>query len=202
MNVADDTDDVAFTPTVLSLLLGAFLFAAGGLFIYWLIRCNRGSMQASGPALNPQPIILGSQALQPSDNASVREPSKVPRSNLGSYQLPFLGTQGYATMLATAPQVPYEITVRVVGPPGGLAALALDQSSLNDPQPLITATVSQIPIGETIIVPAGQEQTVYLSPGQALYGKGNMSYTNSTGPVIVSVVGATRISALDGGYVG
>lgn len=106
-----------------------------------------------------------------------------------TFRLPWLGdprNEAQAIRVANALDNPYEVTVRVVGPPGSMAAIAFSPTELMN-QPLIAAGISQVPIGDTIIVPAGQRQTILMNPRQALYARGNMSPAGTTGAVVLSV---------------
>jgi len=126
---------------------------------------------------------------------------RIPKASIfTTYRLPFLGDpEAGAIRLATSNNVPYEVTVRVVGPPGGMAALAFDPVPLNVPQPLIFPAnhFSHIPAGDVIIIPAGQFQTIRMTPRQALFGKGNMGPKHPTGPVVVSIIGADFMASID-----
>lgn len=106
-----------------------------------------------------------------------------------TFRLPWLGDPGNASQairVANALDNPYEVTVRVVGPPGALAALSFSPTELMN-QPVIAAGISQVPIGDTIIMPAGQRQTIRMNPRQGLYARGNMSPNLATGAVVLSV---------------
>jgi len=115
-----------------------------------------------------------------------------------SMRLPWLGDsrpQAQAAHVATSLQNPYEVVVRVVAPPGGLAALSLDQGGLND-QPLIAPGMSSVPMRNgVIIIPAGEAQRILMNPRQSLYARGNMSPDNPTGPVIISVTATDNYDA-------
>lgn len=104
-------------------------------------------------------------------------------------RLPWLGdkrAQAQAVRVATSLQNPYEVTVRVVAPPGALAALSFSQTELED-QPLIAPGLSTVPTGDVVIIPAGGFQKIRMNPRQALFGRGNMSPDHPTGAVLISV---------------
>lgn len=73
---------------------------------------------------------------------------------------------------------PWRVTVRVLGPPGSYAAFATDASRLR-------GGAANAMMGEDVmIVPAGSEQEVRLTPRQVLYAIAN------TSGIAVSVVGS------------
>ena len=82
-----------------------------------------------------------------------------------------------AVRIATATDIPFRATVRVVAPIGGWAVLAFSVGELNNAS-------ENIPTGDTLIMPAGDQQEFRLPPRQALYAKGSVD------GVIVSVVSA------------
>ena len=168
---------------------------------------------------NPQPVqapVLGTPQVIHINNS---EPSQLPdagkiideirkaisnrqrqemRTFMRSFTLPSLTNfRSEAVRIATAGSSPYEVVVRCVEPPGGHAVLAFDPNELNMVGHLpsvstLTANFSAFPIGDVLVVPAGQFQPVRLRPGQALYAKGTVSPNGSTGVkgVIISVTAA------------
>jgi len=76
-----------------------------------------------------------------------------------------------AIRIAHAPDnVPYETTIRVVGPPGAFAVIASTAGAL-------AASIGNIgaaPTGDTSIIPAGDKQIVHLKPGQGIVAKGSV----------------------------
>jgi hypothetical protein len=110
------------------------------------------------------------------------------QSSLRTYRLPWLADASTpAVRVATAGDVSAEVWVRVVAPPGALAAFSFTPSELDAPQAIIAPGLSRVPAGETLVVPSGQAQMIRMNPRQVLYAKGNMSPTSPTGPVIVSI---------------
>jgi hypothetical protein len=72
-----------------------------------------------------------------------------------------------AVRIASATDVAFEATVRVVAPIGAFAVLAYTASELS------TDGLPSIPAGETMVLPAGESQRLQLSPHQSLYAKGS-----------------------------
>jgi len=72
-----------------------------------------------------------------------------------------------AVRIASATDVAFEATVRVVAPIGAFAVLAYTASELS------TDGLPSIPTGETMVLPAGESQKLHLSAHQCLYAKGS-----------------------------
>jgi len=116
-----------------------------------------------------------------------RKQSATP-ATMRTYQLPWLGDQNNpAIRIATAGAEPYEVTVRVVSPPGGLAALSFSPNELNLTQSIVGPNMSAVPTGDTLIIPSGQKHNVFMNPRQALYARGNFSPSNPNGAVVLSI---------------
>jgi hypothetical protein len=116
------------------------------------------------------------------------QPQRHTPSSMRTYRLPWLADQDAgAIRIATAGAEPYEVTVRVVSPPGALAALSFSTNELDLPQQVIAPNMSAVPAGDTLVIPAGQKHVVRMNPRQALYAKGNFGPGNMNGPVIVSI---------------
>jgi len=115
-------------------------------------------------------------------------PLRTTPSTMRTYQLPWLADpQAPAIRVATAGTEPYAVTVRVVSPPGALAALSLSANELNIQQPVIAANMSAVPTGDTLIIPAGSKQTILMNPRDILYARGNFANANPNGAVVVSI---------------
>ena len=122
------------------------------------------------------------------------------RTFMRSYTLPYIGDpRSEAIKVAEAGTVAYEVVVRVVQPPGGFAVLAFDPNELNVSGVPFVQTLgtsySAFPVGNTLIMPAGQFQVLRLAPRQSLYAKGTVApnvatQTSSDGAVIISVTAA------------
>jgi len=119
------------------------------------------------------------------------------QSTMRTYRAPWLADPNTpAIRIATAGNVSHEVIVRVVAPPGALAAFSFSPNELNIPQALVAPGVSAVPAGDTLIVPAGQQQLIRMNAKQVLYAKGNMSPTlNPTGPVVVSISGVDNYAS-------
>lgn len=116
--------------------------------------------------------------------------NKVPynQSTMRTYRLPWLADEhNPAIRIATAGNASMEAVVRVVSPPGALAAFSFSPNELNIPQRTVGPGMSTVPAGDTLVIPAGQQQEIHMNPKQVLYAKGNFSNTNPTGSVVVSV---------------
>lgn len=126
------------------------------------------------------------------------------RTFMRSYTLPPLTDfRSEAIRIATAGKQPYEVVVRCVEPPGGHAVVAFDANELNMVGHLpsvstLSANFSAFPIGDVLVIPAGQFQPVRLRPGQVLYAKGTVAPNGSSGVkgVIVSVTAADFVVGL------
>lgn len=121
---------------------------------------------------------------------SLVQHNKVPynQSTMRTYRLPWLADEhNPAVRIATAGNASMEAVVRVVSPPGALAAFSFSPNELNIPQRTVGPGMSTVPAGDTLVIPAGQQQTIHMNPKQVLYAKGNFSNTNPTGSVVVSV---------------
>lgn len=120
------------------------------------------------------------------------EHNKVPygQSTMRTYRLPWLADASTpAIRIATAGNVSMDATVRVVAPPGALAAFSFSPNELNLAQPIVAPGLSSVPAGDTLVVPSGQQQHIHMNPRQVLYAKGNLSPSNATGPVVISISG-------------
>lgn len=116
--------------------------------------------------------------------------NKVPynQSTMRTYRLPWLADESNpAVRIGTAGNASMEAVVRVVSPPGALAAFSFSPNELNGAQRVIAPGLSTVPAGDTLVVPAGQQQAIHMNPKQVLYAKGNMSPTGATGPVVISI---------------
>jgi hypothetical protein len=116
--------------------------------------------------------------------------NKVPynQSTMRTYRLPWLADAGNsAVRIATAGNSSMEAVVRVVSPPGGLAAFSFSPNELNLAQTVVAPGLSTVPAGETLVVPSGQQQPIHMNPKQVLYAKGNLSNSNPTGAVVISI---------------
>lgn len=123
---------------------------------------------------------------------SLVDHNKVPygQSTMRTYRLPWLADVNTpAVRIATAGAVSMEATIRVVAPPGALAALSFSANELNLAQREVAPGLSSVPAGDTLVIPSGQQQQIHMNPRQVLYAKGNMSPTNPTGPVVISISG-------------
>jgi hypothetical protein len=110
------------------------------------------------------------------------------QSTLRTYRLPWLADGSTpAVRIGTAGNASMEAVVRVVSPPGALAAFSFSPNELNIPQTVVAPGLSTVPAGDTLVIPAGQQQRIHMNPKQALYAKGNMSPSSPTGPVVVSI---------------
>lgn len=110
------------------------------------------------------------------------------QSTMRTYRLPWLAdADNPAIRIATAGNVSMEAVVRVVSPPGALAAFSFSANELNIPQRTVGPGMSTVPAGDTLVVPAGQQQEIHMNPKQVLYAKGNFSNANPTGSVVVSI---------------
>jgi hypothetical protein len=90
-------------------------------------------------------------------------------SRARSFSLPALSNyRSEAVRVATATDRPCRATVRVVGPIGGHAVFAYTPNELNMPGQ------DTIPVGDTLIMAAGDVQEVRLPPRQAIYAKGSV----------------------------
>lgn len=95
---------------------------------------------------------------------------EIPISNnlIQSYELPVLGSTTTAVRVCQALQTPFDVVLRVVGPPGSLAVFSTNTTDLD-------VTGAAIPVGNTLIVPAGSDHKLRLTPHQALFGKGTLA---------------------------
>jgi hypothetical protein len=126
------------------------------------------------------------------------------RTFMRSYTLPSLtNPRSEAIRIATAGRQPYEVIVRCVEPPGGHAVISFDANELNMVGHLpsvstLSTNFSAFPIGDVLVIPAGQFQPVRLRPNQVLYAKGTVAPGGSQGVkgVIVSVTAADFITGL------
>lgn len=102
-------------------------------------------------------------------------------TSMRTFQLPSILTAGTeAVRIATSPSgIHSRATVRVVAPGGGFAVVAFSPGELN-----IVWGTNNIPTGDTLVMPAGDQQEFRLPPRQAIYAKG------SEDGVIVSVIQA------------
>lgn len=116
--------------------------------------------------------------------------NKVPysQSTMRTYRLPWLAdADNPAVRIATAGNMSMEAVVRVVSPPGALAAFSFSANELNIPQRTVGPGMSTVPAGDTLVIPAGQQQQIHMNPKQVLYAKGNFSNSNPTGSVVISI---------------
>jgi hypothetical protein len=110
------------------------------------------------------------------------------QSTLRTYRLPWLADESTpAVRIGAAGDASMEAVVRVVSPPGALAAFSFSPNELNIPQTVVAPGLSAVPAGDTLVIPAGQQQQIHMNPKQVLYAKGNMSPSNPTGPVVISI---------------
>lgn len=110
------------------------------------------------------------------------------QSTMRTYRLPWLAdVDNPAIRIATAGNASMEAVVRVVAPPGGLAAFSFSSNELNLAQRIVAPGLSSVPAGDTLVVPSGQQQAIHMNPKQVLYAKGNMANTNPVGPVVISI---------------
>lgn len=104
-----------------------------------------------------------------------------PTLTMQSMRLPYRGdSSSQAIRVAQATDKPYEVTLRVIGPPGEWAMFSFDPTELN------TGT-SLIPLGGTFVVMSGQDHTMRLLPYQVIYAKGSSTGGDGVFPVCVSV---------------
>lgn len=109
------------------------------------------------------------------------------RAILNTVTLPSLTVpQSVAARLATATDVPYRVTVRVISPVASWAIMAYSPNDLDIP------TLGVLPVGETAIIPVGEFQRFRLAPRQALFAKG------SAPNVVVSVISSEIIDEYGG----
>lgn len=152
---------------------------------------NSGSGQVSHA--NPPPgdgAMLSMLGRIENGIGSLVHHNKVPysQSTMRTYRLPWLAdADNPAVRIATAGNVSMEATVRVVSPPGALAAFSFSANELNLPQRTVGPGMSTVPAGDTLVVPSGQQQSIHMNPKQVLYAKGNFSNANPTGSVVVSI---------------
>jgi len=110
------------------------------------------------------------------------------QSTMRTYRLPWLAdADNPAIRIATAGNASMEAVVRVVAPPGALAAFSFSANELNLPQRTVGPGMSTVPAGDTLVVPSGQQQEIHMNPKQVLYAKGNFSNANPTGSVVISI---------------
>jgi hypothetical protein len=116
-----------------------------------------------------------------------------PNANIArTYVLPSLTvSNSLAVKVAAATATPYQVVLRVLGPPGEWAVFSFDSpNELNGPP---VANHQRLPIGNTLAVPAGQFQILSLRPYQTIYAKGSIgpdvldSKNRPRPPVCVSV---------------
>jgi hypothetical protein len=118
------------------------------------------------------------------------------QSTMRTYRLPWLGdTSTPSVRIATSGNVSQEVTVRVVAPPGALAAFSFSPNELNLGQAIVGPGMSTVPAGDTLVVPSGQQQTIHMNARQVLYAKGNMAPTNPTGAVVISISSVDNYSS-------
>lgn len=112
------------------------------------------------------------------DRSSVRH-----NAQIRTVPLPSLTDAQEPPRLGTGPAAGETgITVRVLGPSGSFAVFAFHVGDF------AALSVAGVPVGETLIVPAGGDQRLALRPGQTLRAKG------STTGVLVSVVHDERFA--------
>jgi len=154
---------------------------------------NAGGGQASVTHANPPQsdnAMLSMLGRIENGIGSLVHHNKVPynQSTMRTYRLPWLAdVDNPAIRIATAGNVSMEATVRVVSPPGALAAFSFSANELNIPQRTIGPGMSTVPAGDTLVIPAGQQQEIHMNPKQVLYAKGNFGNQNPTGTVVVSI---------------
>jgi hypothetical protein len=163
----------------------------------YLINTGNGQAQVvrAEPVTPPSPAFDDSNMLSmlgriESGIGALVNHNKVPynQSTMRTYRLPWLAdASNPAVRIATAGNVSMEAVVRVVAPPGALAAFSFSPNELNITQAVVAPGLSSVPAGDTLVVPAGQQQPIHMNPRQVLYAKGNMSPTNPTGAVVVSI---------------
>jgi len=134
-------------------------------------------MQMAPATAVPAPVV--------SELPTPESPPMQPRPRYGTsirtITLPTI--TGQAVRVANATDVAYKVTVRTVSPPGAFAVLSFDASELNTPN------LAAIPNGNTLLLPAGQDDEIRLMPRQVLYAKGNVV------GVVLSVVASELLEA-------
>ena len=190
-----------------------------GLVLAYVLFRRRENQSLEG---NQQPLVLPPQVIHIDGNASAQpagfstdklvkavsqalsQQRNDMRTFMRSYTLPALTNfRSEAIRIATAGKQPYEVVVRCVEPPGSHAVIAFDANELNMVGHLpavstASTNFSAFPIGDVLVIPAGQFQPVRLRPGQVLYAKGTAAPNASTGVkgTIVSVTAADFVVGL------
>lgn len=164
------------------------VLGVAGVLVYLLVRKKDGQIvgvQAiQGLGRPSQPMLMGGgisgaglseeavadviASMQPAEKAPPAQPSIWNSSTMKSYTLPSLNdkTRG-AIRVAQATDLPYDVMIRTIGPPGQYAALSLNVGELN--------SASGVPVGDLILLPTSQFQTLKLKPKEVLYAKGSQS---------------------------
>lgn len=164
------------------------VLGVGGLVLYLIFRKKDGSpvVVVDGAQLYgaPSATMLPPAPAQPQlpPHVQVLEARVVPRleddiieSKTRSFTLrgPEAG-RNHAALIASTKNRMAQVTVRTIGPAGTFAIVASDPAALMDTRP--------IPVGPNGVIPVGQESTLYLNPGAALYARGNVP------GVVISVI--------------
>ncbi len=155
----------------------------------YLINSGSGQVSHANPPQNDGAMLSMLGRIENGIGSLVHH-NKVPysQSTMRTYRLPWLAdADNPAVRIATAGNVSMEATVRVVSPPGALAAFSFSANELNLPQRTVGPGMSTVPAGDTLVVPSGQQQSIHMNPKQVLYAKGNFSNANPTGSVVVSI---------------
>lgn len=161
------------TPTLsfaAGLAIGLSLVAGVGLgvVLFYLLMRRREPLSA------PHIIAIDHQAEEPvrmlSGPPKPAEYVAAPQeTRMRSLTLPQLGTLSMAVRVATGGREPTDVTLRVVGPPGGFGVFSADAAALNMPG------IGTLPIGDTLLLPTGDTQRIRLKPRQPLYGRGSLA---------------------------
>lgn len=155
-----------------------------GVFVYLLARRRGdGGDQLTGPIYVPYPVPAGpwgapmlpvpappapSVAAMAEQFQQLRAPQMngepSPETRMKSWTLP---STGEPYQIVKANRRPYRVVVRTVGPPGAFAIVSPDPTEL-------AINTNAVPIGDTLIIPAGEQNEIRLTPRQALYARGNV----------------------------
>jgi hypothetical protein len=195
----DTRSDGSGIATGLAIGLSVVAVVGLGVMLCYVLFRKRDQEQLSGPVVPqpvpmPYPYYVPQLAAPPAPTApSVTSPAEQVldaiknkhrakqdmRTLMRSYALPNINTpRTQPVRIAEAGALPYDVGIRVVSPAGAQAIIALDPNELNG---------VGIPIGNVMLMAAGQRQVIRIGPRQALYAKGT---TAPPTPTILSVNGA------------
>jgi hypothetical protein len=151
-----------------------------GVIAYLLLRRRDGQLGGAGA---PQVVVVNGRRERPKRKPrrerTLDDLMKTPLSSIAlsteqsfmkSVRLPMINDpRAPAVRIVASTDVPYRVVLRVISPPGSFGIFSMTPNELN-----LLGTAS-VPVGDTMAIPVGGHEVVYLMRNQALYGKGNVA---------------------------